>query len=119
MTAGNPSSDVRPTFTWILLLAGPVVWYAYFWLVYLGVETGCRIAGSNSGTLGVSHLSLFTLALTAAAFLMILVAGIRNYRAWRSAERAIGLPFAGLVLSVIFAMSVLATGLPALVLPPC
>ena len=109
--------------TWVMLLAGPVIWYAYFWLVYLLTEGVCRLGGFDFEIMGLTGLSFVTMTVTAGASALTVISGRRSYSAWREGpldgSGQTGMAFAGLVLSGIFLLSVLATGLPALVLEPC
>jgi hypothetical protein len=109
--------------TWLMVLAGPVIWYVYFWLVYLVAEGVCRLGGFDFEVMGLTGLSFVTIAVTGGASALIVVSGLRSYSSWRKAPRDgsgyLGLAFAGVVLSGIFLLAVLATGLPALVLRPC
>jgi hypothetical protein len=109
--------------TWVMLLAGPVIWYGYFWLVYLMAEGVCRLGGPDFTVMGLTGLSWLTIAMTVGASALTIISGHRSYSSWRdkrvAATGSTGLSFAGFVLSGIFLFSVLATGLPALVLEPC
>jgi hypothetical protein len=109
--------------TWVMLLAGPVIWYVYFWLVYLLAEGVCRVGGLDFEFMGMTGLSFVTIAVTAGASTLTVISALRSYSSWRKGPRDgsgyLGMAFAGLVLSGIFLLAVLATGLPALVLRPC
>ena len=124
MTGSTTSqADRSSAGTWVMLLAGPVIWYAYFWIVYLLAEGVCRLGGLDFTVMGLTGLSLLTIAMTVGASALAIISGRRSYSSWRdehvAATGRAGLSFAAFVLSGIFLFSVLATGLPALVLEPC
>ena len=118
----SPTGD-GSTATWVMLLAGPVIWYVYFWLVYLVAEGVCRLGGFDFEIMRLTGLSFVTIVVTAGASALTVISGLRSYSSWRKGPRDgsgyLGMAFAGVVLSGIFLLSVLATGLPALVLEPC
>ena len=124
MTRASASPRSRSsTATWMMLLAGPMVWYFYFWIVYLLAEGACQLDGLKFGLLGLPAVSTVTLAFTLGASTLVTIAARRSYQEWKDGSPAIdddrGLALAGLLLSGIFLVSILATGLPALAMEPC
>lgn len=126
--AANPSRQ-RPSRTiWILFLAGPVIWYGHFWLVYLLVEAVCDAGGSDARWLGLRPLSFVTVATTAVAAATALLFTAWAWRRFRHggdhsdpdvAENEAALAFAGVLLGLFFFVSILFVGVPALFLRPC
>ena len=110
----------RPSWGW-LFLAGPVIWFGHFWVVYLAAEWGCEVAGDFL-LLGRSGVAVITVALTAAGLGVIVW---YTMRAWGASggggddDQPAEFSRAGLILGVIFAVGVVFVGGPALVLTPC
>jgi len=103
-----------PRWAW-LFLAGPIIWYLYFWVVYLAAEAGCT---ADAGEV----VTWVTIGLTGGT--MVAVA----YYAWRAARaRTEGddddgsgsLIRAGFLMGLVFVVASLFVGVPALVLQPC
>lgn len=103
---GNES--LVPRWSW-LFLAGPVIWYLYFWVVYLAAEAGCT---ANSGAV----VTWTTIGLTGATMVAI---GYYTLRARRPDDDGSPLLKAGVLLGVFFVIATLFVGVPALVLQPC
>lgn len=104
---------------WALTLAGPVLWIVHFMFVYLTAEAACEAARVDEMRfVGEGTLRTIVLVATAVGAVACLVAGAV---AWRRRHR-VGQPemsVAGAMLAVGSALSVVAVGLPALVLGPC
>ena len=121
---------------WVQLLAGPLLWSIHFLIGYLMIEASCR-AGWNFQILGMNGLSFMVIALTVLAVLGAILFGVTSYRGWRSANTGRSLRgqlrdtsrwsddpaefvyFSGFLLSVLFAVTIVMVGLPALFLQPC
>ena len=126
---------------WRGLLAGPILYALYFITVYLLAEAACH-AGLLAGALGgLPLISVTVLVITLAAALCTLLNGLSNYRRWRMRQRqpanqqpamseveyATANPetavnfmvFGGLLLSVLFTVMILFTGLPIFTLETC
>lgn len=125
--AANPARD-RPSRTiWIVFLAGPVVWYGHFWLVYLLAEAVCEAGGSDARWVGLRPLSFVTVATTAVAAATALLFTAWAWRRVRGdgpsdpdvAENESALAFTGVLLGLVFFVSILFVGIPALFLRPC
>lgn len=126
-----PSNPSRNRSRWtipVLFLAGPVIWYAHFWGVYLLAEAVCDGGGSDVRWLGLRPLSFITVATTAVAAGMALWFAAWSWRHYRHggghsdpdlAENEGALAFTGALLGVVFFVSVLFVGVPALFLRPC
>jgi hypothetical protein len=118
---------------WFDLLASPLVWSLHFLASYGVVEFACEARFLDSHILGLSLLSAIVLALTLLAGLATLYVGLAAYKRWRAmigpvngsgalpqndqARRFMAL--SGVLLSALFGLTILVTGLPALVLRPC
>lgn len=104
---------------WAALLAGPVLWITHFAVVYLASEVTCRERWARE-VAGVEAATLITLVATAVALVAIAIAALFTVRLWRRSDRGSRqLMVVGLALDALFAASVLAVGIPALVLDPC
>jgi hypothetical protein len=107
---------------WLGLLAGPLAWATYFTAGYLFLETACRHATPIANVVGLAWPSLVIVLLTIATLLLIAYAGRYTYHWWLQAdvpEYGRFMAQAGTLLSALFALIVLLTGLPVLFLPPC
>lgn len=103
---------------WAALLAGPVIWGLHFAVVYLAAEVACRGSGSWSWDDGMA--TAVTVMATVVAVVAIGVAALMTERLRRrTAPMHHELVVVGLALDALFALSVLAVGIPALVLEPC
>jgi hypothetical protein len=114
-------------------LAGPVLWSVHFMVVYLVVEAGCTGDGRGLDVFDPPAPTVLTLATTVVAALACVGTAAWGYRRWREragdgggdgpgvepADRGGSLAFAGFLLSLLGAVSILLVGLPALVLPAC
>jgi len=135
--AVDVSRDRRARTTIAMFLAGPVIWSVHFMLVYLVGEPGCTSDGPGLRLFDPPVPTVVALAATVGATAACLASAGWSYREWRAnrhkvanqAERPTGeldehdrresLAFAGFLLSLLGAVTVLFVGLPALVLPAC
>lgn len=130
--------DRRSRVAWVVLLAGPVIWFAHFMVVYLVVEAGCSGGGAGLRLLDPPVPTLVTLGATAAAAAGSLGFARWTYRRWRPAgtnsnqdpfedatpesEERIAdeaVAFGGFLLCLLSFVTILFVGLPALFLPAC
>lgn len=120
----------RELSVWVLLLAGPVLWFAHFMAVYLLVEGACALDTMGGDLLGFPALATLTLAATGAAVAITAATTTMAYRRWRRdpspghdwlsvTDGNAGLAFAGFVLGLVFAAAILFVGVPAAFLDPC
>ena len=136
--AVDVSRDRRARVTWLVFLAGPVIWFVHFMVVYLAVEAGCTGAGPGLRLFNPPVPTVVTLVATAVAAIACLgLAGWAQLR-WRARKYEPGvdgagelsgdledhvhggsLAFAGSLLSLLSFVAILFVGLPALVLPAC
>ncbi len=129
MSAERSSPD-RGGLVWVLFLAGPVIWFLHFIIVYLMVEAGCAADRYDAELAGLPALSFVTVALTVVATAVALELARRARRMWRARatdpddwlagdDRNAGLALAGALLGVMSAAAILFVGVPAVVLQPC
>ena len=120
---------------WFHILGGPVLWSAHFLASYAWVEFACRVRllVFHSTILGLTVLSWSFLILTFIAVLATLYIGWSAYRSWRQlkgtqqtneldswrVESRRFMAMSGILLSALFSLVILFSGLPALVLAPC
>jgi hypothetical protein len=136
--AVDVSRDRRARITFVVFLAGPVIWSVHFVLVYLVTEAGCTGDGPGLVLFDPPVPTVVTLAATAVAAVASLGFAAWAYRRWRATSqepaadeasdlsggledrnRGGTLAFAGFLLSLLSFVTVLFVGLPALVLPAC
>lgn len=121
---------------WLQLLAGPILWSIHFIVSYLLVELFCKM-GWNFNLLGFPGLSVIVVVLTVLALLGVTMLGMRSYHNWRKFNRDLPIRdqiretsrwsegpvefvyLSGFLLSVLFGVTILAVGIPALFLQPC
>jgi hypothetical protein len=120
---------------WFHLLGGPILWSAHFLATYNWVEFACRanLLVLDSTILGLTVLSWSVLVLTFLAVLAALYVGWSAYQSWQrlrkmqekneldswAVESHRFMAFSGIVLSALFSLVILLTGIPALILEPC
>lgn len=142
--AGTPfpvdlARDRRARTTWAVLLAGPVIWFAHFMVVYLVAEAGCTGDGDGLELFDPPVPQAVTILTTVVAVLACLGCAAWARRRWRANREDIPggsevageegggdgggrrpeLAFSGMLLSLLSAVTVLSVGLPALFLRPC
>lgn len=104
-----------PGWVW-LFLAGPIIWYLYFWVVFLAAEAGCP---ANTAAL----VTWVTIGLIGAS--MVAIAYYAQPSSRSRSPRGPGpgnhdsLVGVGLLLGAFFVVATLFVGVPALVLQPC
>lgn len=121
---------------WAQLLAGPILWSIHFIVSYLLAEAFCRM-GWNFDLLGLPGLSVIVVVLTVLALLGVALFAMRSYRGWRNSNPELTLRdqvretsrwsegpvefvyLSGFLLSVLFGVTILAVGIPALFFQPC
>ncbi len=118
-----------------LFLAGPSIWMAHFFVVYLVAEALC-VVGVNAEVLSLPLLSAATLLATALAVVATAVTTLLAYRRWRrtasvshvadgdgssatQGEHDAQIALAGFLLGILFIVAILFVGMPAVVLDPC
>lgn len=105
---------------WIALLAGPSLWFGHFMAVYLLAEVLCTATPTPPAWLGLDPLRWAVLATTV---VVLVVIGVAARMTWTSrgthAAPVDGVLMIGLGLDALFAVGVVTTAVPALVLTPC
>lgn len=120
---------------WIQLLGGPILWTLHFFISYGWVEFACqsRLLVLDSTILGLPISSHVVLLLTFAMAGGTGFLGWGAYRSWRQLliikaeieashwinESERFMAFSGILLSGLFGLVILVTGLPVLILRPC
>lgn len=129
------SGDRGSRVAWVLLLAGPVIWFAHFMVVYLIAEAGCTGDGALLDRFDPPTPVVATWIATAVAVPAGIAAAVWAWRSWRASGqdddlatdaagptaglgplRTSSLAFIGVVLSVGSVGAILFTAAPALVL---
>jgi hypothetical protein len=131
--ATQVSPQQQTSRVWLALLAGPLTWAAYFIIGYLLIETVCKSDFLNFSLFGFSAVSVIILSLTLVGVAITLYAGFSNYRKWKQSPREETLDFgqdlenkpwrfmalSGLLLSGLFTLLILLTGVSVFILRPC
>ena len=132
--AVDVSRDRLTRVGWVVLLGGPVIWFAHFMLVYLVAEAGCTGGGPGLRAFNPPVPEAVTLAATGAAAFACLAFAVWAYRRWvdqrdglaadspgrvagpyEEHQRGGTLAFVSLLLSLFSFVAVLFVGYPALV----
>jgi hypothetical protein len=118
---------------WLGLLAGPLTWVVYFTIGYLLVEAVCKSDFLSFSLFGLTALSAIILLLTVIGLFITIYASFFNYRKWQQTPEkgsqdfddqlghrpARFMTLAGLLLSGLFALIILLTGVSVFILRPC
>ena len=114
------------------LLGSPIAWIVLHMFDYLWIETACR-AGILTGALGgLTGVGWVLLAATLLALAVSAVAGFISYRRWLSLRepgdagdlepvqaRSAFLARSGFMISALFALLIILTGVPVVFMSPC
>ncbi len=121
-----PTRDRAAWVSLIVFLAGPVIWFAHFILVYAVAEAGCTGGGHGLRAFDPPVPATFTLVATAVAAIASLGTAAWGYRRWRRDADGAGdddghgpLAFGGLLLSLLSFLTVLGVGVNALFFGGC
>ena len=115
----RPHPHLRPERWIVLFLAGPVIWYLFFWVVYLMAEAACVSTLAFTETSGLPTVSLLTIALTLVAAIPVVWFMVRAFRQSDGDSPHHALVKAGGILGISFFVATVFVGLPALFFPPC
>lgn len=126
------SRDIRARSTWLALLAGPVIWFVHFMVVYLVAEAGCTGSGPGLVVFEPPVPAVVTVAATVVALVACLgFARWALHRARRGTPegeaddetaargRHDELASIGVLLSLLSAAAVLFVAAPVVVFPGC
>ena len=123
--------------TWVAFLAGQVIWFAHFMLVYTVSEMGCTGDGPGFRLFDPPVPVITTIGATILAALACLGTSVWAWQRWRAGtdasapvtdggfrgpgddERGGALAFAGMLLSLLAFASVIFVGVSAFFLYPC
>lgn len=100
------------------LLAGPVIWFAHFMLVYLFAEAGCTGAFQPVGPSAVAVFTIVVTVVAAAATAALTVKVVRDLDDDIGATSRF-MRWTGAMLGGLFVLAILLVGAPALVFPAC
>lgn len=120
----TPTDSIRPRLQrhWVLLLTGPVVWSAHFFVVYLFTEAVCGLGDGPPDDRPTATM-LFVLTATLVGAVITSWGAVSSWRFWRGSgddgtlDGFVGMT--GTMLGAVFTAAILFVGLPALVLSPC
>lgn len=142
-TSGTPmpvdvAADPSTRRAMALFLAGPVVWFTHFVVVYLVAEAGCTGSGPGLEVFAPPVPAVVAVVATVVAVVACLAVAWWEWRRWRvgaartpregALEQPEGmgddrrggpLALTGLLLALLSAVAVVFVGLPAVVLPGC
>jgi len=136
--AVDVSRDRRGRVIWVALLAGPIIWFVHFMVVYMVAEAGCTGGGPGLEVFRPPAATIVTIVATVVAALACVWAAVWALRRWQARDDRSGaamtddvgadlehgdrnglLAFVGFLLSSLSVVAILMVGLPALVLPAC
>ena len=114
----------------VSLLAGPIVWFAHFVLVWGVVEFGCRINFVNMEIVSPTSIRQFVIVATIIALLAVVIGEALAYRhltaerrevssGWAFEDRHRFLTIDAMILNAFFLFSIVATAMPAFFLTVC
>lgn len=130
----HSKNQPSPFFLWYSVLVGPVVWSVYFILGYLAVELSCRTDFLRFNLFGVSALLVSIVVLTLITFAVTVYSGFLAFISWRKQKNDVlrygdnrykreepgqFMTLAGAILSALFSLTILLSGLPVFFLQPC
>ena len=117
----QPPTDRSTILLWVLLLAGPVLWFSHFMVVYLVAEAVCAAAENGEPWFpGEGVLTAVIVVTTVVFAVACAAAGLAAWRRARGDDTDLAVfSWAGALLAAGSLIAVLAVGLPALALGPC
>lgn len=111
------------------ILAGPILWFVHFILVYTIAEFGCRANFNNFLFITPANIRVVIVAITIPILIFVGIGGIFAYREWtrlkegrvdsKIAEREHFLVIMAMLLSLLFLFSILVTTMPTFVVNVC
>jgi hypothetical protein len=116
---------------WFVVLCGPITWSIQFLIGYGLSEALCTI-GANFTLLGLSGITILILAVTVIALVVTIFGFLQARRMWRDRTNGSApndvrdvrgtqelMLYAGMWLNGLFAMTILLSGVAAILLRPC
>lgn len=116
---------------WFVGFAGPVLWSLQLLANYVLVSLACRTGVIGGEVLGIAGVHLLLIGIMLALALVVLYAGLTAFRIARrigineesgaiaSLTRRRFMAFAGVLYSIMFAIGIIWSGLPAFFVTPC
>lgn len=116
---------------WFVGLAGPTLWMLQLLANYVLVSIACRTGLASGEILGIDGVHLLLMGIMLGLALVVLYAGLTAFRIARRVgvdeERGAGasltrrrfMAFAGVLYSILFAIGIIWSGLPAFFVSPC
>ena len=101
---------------YVLFLAGPVIWFAHFMVVYLFAEAACNPAVPGISPSAVVVFTVVATVVAAAATVALTIRAVRNLRADINGNWHL-MNWGGAILGGLFVLAILLVGAPALVFP--
>jgi heme/copper-type cytochrome/quinol oxidase subunit 3 len=102
----------------VLFLAGPVIWFAHFMLVYLYAEAGCTAAFQPIGPSAVAVFTIVVTVVAAVATAALAVRAVRDLGDDIDGDSRF-MRWTGAMLGGLFVLAILLVGAPALAFPTC
>ena len=115
----RPHPHLQPERWVVLFLAGPVIWYLFFWLVYLMAEAACVSSLAFTETAGIPTVSFITIALTVITAVPVVWFMLRAFRKVDGDSPHHALVTAGGIMGISFFVATVFVGLPAFFFSPC
>lgn len=128
MTQDRTDADGQGRRLWTTFLAGPVIYTAYFLIVWILGEFGCLAGLHRVPLLGANPIRLGVLVFTAVAALITLAVGIPGFRRWRRRQHGHAgdkeddvtfMLFVGIWLNGLFTVVILLSAVPMLLGSAC
>jgi hypothetical protein len=112
------------------VLAGPIIWFVHFIIVYVAGEFGCRINFTNQLIVSLTTIQLIVGIVTIVSVIGVGIGGMMAYRQWQSAENQQNdvpspemlvhfLAMMAMLLSALFLFAIVMTAVPTIFLSTC
>jgi heme/copper-type cytochrome/quinol oxidase subunit 2 len=123
----QPVDDLR---LWYGVAAGPIIWILHLAVVYALASLSCERGFLRFEVMGVIASSALIVILTIIAVALVIFAGVLSYGSLQriradpdvsqpEASRYRFMAFSGIILSIIFAITILISAIPTLLLTTC
>ena len=101
---------------YVLFLAGPVIWFAHFMVVYLFAEAACNPAVPGIGPSAVMLFTVVATVVATAATVALTIRAVRNLGDDMNGNWHL-MNWGGAILGSLFVLAILLVAAPALVFP--